>query len=450
MHRLVIIVVDGNGTLCAEARPSLIARGYDVKEVSGELELRRYCSDGAPAIILLGAQGDSPRRTVDLIQRLREGPASIPIVVAARNSSEELAVAVFRAGACDYLRGPVSADDVVASIDRSVTQSASAAEASERGPLAGGEQLIGASPAARALQAKLLRVAATHANVLLTGETGTGKELAARLIHTNSPRRHKPFVSINCAAIPEGLLESELFGFEKGAFTGAQGTYAGKLQLAHDGTTLFDEIGDMSLTAQAKILRAIETKEVYRLGGTRGNSVNIRMIAATNQHLEQLVTEGRFRKDLFFRLNVVRIHLPALRERREDIPQLLDHYVRETSRQFRRHVEGFSSAAVDRLTRYDWPGNIRELKNLVEAVFVNLSSHPVRWLDLPEPLEQDASTPGPELDRERDQLLSALLETNWNKSRAAERLSWSRMTVYRKMAKYRLTKESAYPLAVNS
>ena len=450
MHRLVIIVVEGNGTVCAEARPSLIARGFKIADVSGETELRRCLSGGGRAIILVGAHGDSPHRTLDLIRRLRERRDSIPIIVAAQNSSEEMAVAAFRAGACDYLREPVSADDVVASIGRSLPLGPSDADPSEREPLLGGERLIGSSSAARALQVKLSRVAATHANVLLTGETGTGKELAARLIHTNSPRSHKPFVSINCAAIPDGLLESELFGYEKGAFTGAQGTYPGKLQLAHNGTAFFDEIGDMSLTAQAKILRAIETKELYRLGGMKGNSVDIRLIAATNQDLERLVTERRFRKDLFFRLNVIRIHLPALRERREDIPLLLDHYVRETSRQFRRRVDGFSPAAVQRLTRYDWPGNIRELKNVVEAVFVNLSPHPVRWLDLPEPLEKDAGAPEPGLDRERDQLLSALLETNWNKSRAAERLSWSRMTVYRKMAKYHLTRESASPFAVNS
>jgi DNA-binding NtrC family response regulator len=447
-HRPVLIVVEGDWALSAETRGLLLEGGFEIRDAASEPDVDRLVSRGGSMVLLVGANGGAPRRSLDLIRRVHESHGSVPIVAAARNSSEELAVAVFRAGACDYLRDPIATRDCVTAIWRAIAPRHVAAEVSEPVRLVGGEQLIGASPAARALQAKLLRVAATHANVLITGETGTGKELAARLLHANSPRRHKPFVSINCAAIPDGLLESELFGYEKGAFTGAQGTYAGKLQLAHDGTTLFDEIGDMSLAAQAKILRAIETKEVYRLGGTRRNAVDIRMIAATNQNLEKLVSEGRFRKDLFFRLNVVRIHLPALRERREDIPLLLDYYVHATSREFRRHVDGFCAAAVKRLTRYDWPGNIRELKNVVEAVFVNLPAHPVKWLDLPE-LVQDSATSAPDL--ERDQLLSALLETNWNKSRAAERLSWSRMTVYRKMAKYHLRKEDSAPLiAVNS
>ena len=232
--------------------------------------------------------------------------------------------------------------------------------------------LIGSSLAIWKVKTYLHKVAMTDSHVLITGETGTGKELAARYIHRHSARRAKPLVTINCAALPDGLFESELFGYERGAFTGASSSYSGRLKLADAGTVLFDEIGDMSPYAQAKILRLIETKEVYPLGGRRSIPLDIRIIAATNRDLERQVSKNEFRQDLYFRLNVVRVQLPPLRERKEDIPLLTEHFVQEFGARLGRQIEGFSDEATERLLNYDWPGNVRELMNLVERIFIDL------------------------------------------------------------------------------
>jgi DNA-binding NtrC family response regulator len=307
--------------------------------------------------------------------------------------------------------------------------------------LAGGDRLLGGSACMQSLRAYLARVAPTGTNVLITGETGTGKELVAELIHANSGRRG-PFVAINCAAIPDGLLESELFGFERGAFTGATAPYEGKLRLAGGGTVFLDEVGDMSPFAQAKLLRTIENREVYRLGGRRPVPLDVRVLAATNEDLERLVEQGRFRKDLFYRLNVARVHLPPLRERADDVPALLEHCLGELHRQGRARASGFSTDALECLSRYPWPGNVRELRNVVEVLALGVRQGPVQLADLP-PAVRDAP-PGDVAaedgtDEERNRLLSALRTTRWNKSRAAQQLQWSRMTVYRKMAKYAIT-----------
>ncbi|MBW2121697.1 MAG: sigma-54-dependent Fis family transcriptional regulator, partial [Deltaproteobacteria bacterium] len=294
-------------------------------------------------------------------------------------------------------------------------------------------------------KAYLLKVAATDSTVLITGETGTGKELAAEMIHKKSPRHKKPFVCINCAALPDTLLESELFGFERGAFTGALASKQGKFELARGGTVLLDEIGDMSHYAQAKLLRAIEKKEVSHLGGKQDIPVDVRVIAATNQDPEQMVAQGKFRKDLYYRLNVARIHLPPLHDQKEDILCLLNHYMAEMNRRFRRRVEGFTEEALASLLHYDWPGNVRELKNLLEATFINLPSRRITFLDLPEPFRRRLKEVRNIPQAERNRLLSALFATNWNKSKAAQKLSWSRMTLYRKMAKYHIVTKPCPP-----
>jgi len=299
--------------------------------------------------------------------------------------------------------------------------------------------MIGHGPRMREINAYIERLATTESTVLITGETGTGKELTAELIHGASRCQQRPLVCINCAAMPDSLLESELFGHERGAFTGAHVASAGKLKQADGGTVLFDEIGDMSPYAQAKILRLIESKEIERLGGQRSIPVNVRVIAATNQDLERLMEEGRFRKDLYFRLNVVRIHLPALRDRKEDLPALLDRYVQQFSRSLGREVLGFTEEAMAALLRHDWPGNVRELRNVVEAVFTTLRSPSISLTDLPPACRHAPGDTGETFpDAERDRLLAALTSTRWNKSKAAEQLHWSRMTLYRKMAKYHI------------
>jgi transcriptional regulator with PAS, ATPase and Fis domain len=302
--------------------------------------------------------------------------------------------------------------------------------------LLGSQGMIGDSASLQEIKVYLLKLAAADSNTLITGETGTGKELVAALIHQNSRRQQKPFVCINCAAIPDSLLESELFGYERGAFTGAHTLKEGKLKLADGGTVFFDEIGDMSAYAQAKILRAIESKAVDRLGGKKSIPLDIRVIAATNRNLEQLLAEEKFRPDLYFRLNVARIHLPPLRERKEDLLALCHFYIDEMNRRFGQSVAGFTEETFAAPLRYDWPGNVRELKNLIEAAFINQPTHQIALHDLPSQFRQRLNEAEGLPQGERDQLLNALFATNWNKSLAAQKLHWSRMTLYRKMIKY--------------
>ncbi len=286
------------------------------------------------------------------------------------------------------------------------------------------------------------KAAASTSTVLITGETGTGKELAAEFIHNKGQRRNKPFICIDCAAIPDGLLESELFGHTKGAFTGADDPREGLLTAANGGTIFFDEIGDMSLLAQAKILRVLERREVCRLGGVQRTQLDIRFLAATNQNLEMMVSSGSFRKDLFFRLDVVRINLPPLRDRRADIPLLVNHYRRQFSCRAGCPSPEFSDECLQCLLRYDWPGNIRELRNILENLFLGPVPEQIRPEHLPERLNFLKRREGNLSQTERDLLISALFSAKWNKSKAAEKLHWSRMTVYRKIAKYGISKAS--------
>jgi DNA-binding NtrC family response regulator len=302
--------------------------------------------------------------------------------------------------------------------------------------------MIGLSAPMRELRREMEKAAASTCAVLITGETGTGKELAAEFIHKHGLRRSKPFVCINCAAIPDSLFESELFGHAKGAFTGADDSREGLLTAADGGTILFDEIGDMSLFAQAKVLRVIEHKEVCCLGGVRQKQLDIRFLAATNQDLDTMVCHCNFRKDLFYRLNVVRIDLPPLRDRRADIPLLVDHYVRQFSAKAGCSIPEFSDECLECLSRYEWPGNIRELKNTLENLFLGPIPEQIRPEHLPERLRFLKEQPGDLSKSERDSLLSALVSARWNKSQAAEKLHWSRMTVYRKIAKYGISKDT--------
>ncbi len=300
------------------------------------------------------------------------------------------------------------------------------------------ETIIGKSNPIKHVKDYLLKVAAVDCNVFITGETGTGKELVAEQIHINSSRKENPFICINCAAIPENLVESEMFGYEKGAFTGAVSSRKGKLELVAGGSAFFDEIGDMSLFAQAKILRALEQKEVYHIGGKNSIPVSARFIAATNHDPEYLLKKGKFREDLYYRLNVARVHLPPLRERKEDILLIMNRFLQDLNIKFGRNVEGFSSEVLNSLIKYDWPGNIRELKNIMEASFINMPLKKITFTDLPvlfqKRLKEHESLPY----KEKDRLMSALYTANWNKSKAARQLQWSRMTLYRKMAKYNI------------
>jgi DNA-binding NtrC family response regulator len=440
MRPATVLVAWDDATLRPGVVRLLQARGLEVTEAWTAARLRLKLDTGEPSVLVLGALAGSGG-PLQLAGEIRRQHRHLRIVVLMSESSEELAVGALRLGVVDYFRAPFPLDDVAASVARALEEPEGPAPSAHRAHEA--PMLLGTSEAIRAINRYITRVAASQSTVLVTGETGTGKELTAGLIHRLSTRRRRPFVCINCAAIPETLLESELFGFERGAFTGALAARTGKLQQADRGTIFLDEIGDMSVTAQPKILRAIETKEIHPVGARARIPVDVRVIAATNHELDRQVQDGQFRQDLFYRLNVARIHLPPLRERREDLPPLLAHYVGVFNQQLGYHVQGFTPEAAAYLLRYAWPGNVRELRNLVEAVYIGEPSELITVRDLPEAFRRGIEATEKLSEDERTRVLSALFETNWNKSHAAHRLHWSRMTLYRKMAKHHIATSRA-------
>jgi DNA-binding NtrC family response regulator len=392
--------------------------------------------DGSATLIVLIGSEEFCQPFLRSFQELRAQQTVPPLVVVAQRSSEAFAISSLRAGAAEYLSEPLDPTTFGQSISRWVPEVGLAGP--QETDLQGGEVLVGGSANMQALRRQVRRVSATDCNVLITGETGTGKELVAQLIHQNSPRKAHPLISINCAAIPDSLLESELFGYERGAFTGAGWTNQGKLMTANRGTVFFDEIGDMSRYAQAKILRAIETKEVQRLGATRSYNTDIRILAATHHNLDELASVDTFRRDLYFRLNVGRIHVPPLRERKADIASLVDRMVQDLNRKLGRKIEGASKDAVRGLAQYDWPGNVRELKNVIEKIFISRESGQIGAEDVSGVLPTKAPQVQTASEAELRGLQEALATCNGNKSKAAEKLNWSRMTLYRKLAKYKV------------
>jgi len=398
-------------------------------------------------LVILGPSIVRADSILDLARSIRQLAPGIALLVLTSGSSEDLAIAALRAGINEYVKCPFSSGELTEAVRNCVAQRVLRPRIYDNGENGGGEEnygVVGNSAAIRDVRARMKKMAATSSNVLITGETGTGKELVADLVHKHSPRRQNPFVTLNCAAIPDALLESELFGYERGAFTGAASRQEGKVKAADGGSVFLDEIGEMSPYGQAKLLRMIEGKEIQRLGRNGRIAVDIRIIAATNQDLELMVSEGRFRKDLFFRLNVTRIHIPPLRERKEDLPILIDHYIHHFNHRFRRDVERLSDEAMDALLAYEWPGNVRELKNLLEAIFVELPAEGERYPRLPTLFRRRCEELRATSGDERDRLLWALSITNWNKSKAAVKLSWSRMTVYRKMSQYNISNDGGH------
>jgi DNA-binding NtrC family response regulator len=417
VRRLTVVTEDGALRECL--RTSLCGSGLF------ELEFQ-----GLPELIMLGCTGRFPEKNFAAVCHLGGKAGKIPIILVTTRGSEDLAVQALRHGVAAYITVPFVFPELESLMLSLFPQSR------ETG-LAGGECMVGVSATIQEIKGYVEKVARTMSNVLITGETGTGKELIAQLVHKNSTRADKPFLCINAACVPDTLLESELFGYERGAFTGAHGPQDGKLKFADGGTVFLDEIGDMSPYAQAKMLRVIESKEIQRLGARKPQPVDFRIIAATNRDLDSLSTTDGFRRDLFFRLNVARIHLPPLRERKEDILPVAHFFREENNRKFRHDTSGFTGLAEQLLLGHHWPGNIRELKNTIEAAFINLEPG-ANLVDLPAPLcrvlERKDTLPADELE----QILRALSETHWNKTRAAEKLHWSRMTLYRKMSRYHL------------
>jgi DNA-binding NtrC family response regulator len=403
---------------------------------------------------------------MEILGRVKAYDPTIVVVLVTAVRDIRTAVEAMRLGAYDYLVKPFDVDEIFLLVQRGLEKralerevidlrSALAPTASTLG--AGFEGLVGRHPAMVRLFQLITQVAATPTTVLITGESGTGKELVARAVHRRSDRGDQPFVAVNMAAIPDTLLESELFGHEKGAFTGAMARRLGKFELAHGGSVFLDEIGSLRLELQAKLLRVLQEREVERIGGVRPIPVDVRVIAATNVDLKKAVREQRFRDDLFYRLNVVPLHLPPLRERREDIPVLVEHFVRKIARECHRDVRAVSAGALEVLTRYDWPGNVRELENVIHRAVVLARGPALHLQDIP----FDVALPetGPRVDGEesglplrdacdrfeRHYVLRALEQVHWNVSRAARVLGVHRNTILAKLAGWNIHRPGNAP-----
>lgn len=390
-------------------------------------------SEAEPDVLVVELSGEHACPGARGIRKFRKAYPSLPVVVISGGNSAAVTQQAVRLHVDDFFTLPAQHAEFTDTVMTLAAGQETPAKSLEQ---QGG--LLGNSPKMVALRKYVSRVALTDSSVLIMGETGTGKELVANAIHKGGARRDKPFLTVNAAAVPDALLESELFGYEKGAFTGAYARHLGKLRQAHGGTIFFDEIGDIGFGAQAKLLRAIESGEVQPLGASRGTSVDVRLIAATNRDLEAMVRAREFREDLFYRLDVVRIDMPPLRDDREDVPQLLAHFVETFNRRFGREVRGFRPDAAELLAAYDWPGNIRQLRNLVESCFVNVTSELIGIEDFPAHFRQGLESKLDSLSL--PSLLRALEAANWNISRAAWQLQCSRMTVYRRMAQFRVSR----------
>ena len=387
---------------------------------------------------------------IEALRRIRSFNPFLPVLIMTAYSSVDTAVGALKAGAFDYLHKPLDFDELRKGLERAVAHGqvrrGEAREATGSVPAG----MIGDSAAMRALFAMIASVAPSEASVLVLGESGTGKELVARALHEGSARSGRRLVTVNCAALAENLLESELFGHEKGAFTGAQRQRDGLFVQADGGTLFMDEIGEMPLALQAKLLRALQQGEVQRLGSDRPVRVDVRIVAATNRDLEAEVRAGRFREDLFYRLNVIALSVPALRERPEDIPLLARHFLGRFAQRNRKSIRGFTPRAMDLLLRHDWPGNVRELENAVERAVILAPGETITEGDLPAVLRADTDhagssgksqeTPGGMSleDAEREAIARTLEMAGGNKSEAARVLGVTRVTLRSKMKKFGL------------
>ena len=390
---------------------------------------------------------------IEALRRIHAYNPAIPVVIMTAYSSVDAAVEAIKIGAHDYLTKPLDFDRLRLALDKAldhrqfVEQEQSGASDESEFDSRG---IIGKSPAMEELLDMLRVVARSEATVLITGESGTGKELIASALHYNSPRRDQPFVKINCAALAESLLESELFGYEKGAFTGADRRRDGKFMQADRGTLFLDEIGETTAAMQAKLLRVLQEKEVQRIGGQETLTVDVRMIAATNRVLEEEVSRGAFREDLYYRLNVVALQVPALRERKEDIPLLAEFFVERFARRNRRKVEGITPRCMDMLINYSWPGNVRELENAIERGVILMRGDYLDDSVLPLPVQKAFAEPQGESasgisaapstleEAEKMVIMKVMQEAEGNKSEAARRLNITRKTLLSKLNKYGL------------
>ena len=444
-----ILVVDDEPAIQTTLRGVLEDEGYRVTTVGSGEDALRFVTEEHPDVVFLDIW--MPKKDgLDTLAELKRARPEAPVIMISGHGTIETAVKATRLGAYDFIEKPLSLEKTLLAVTRALEHTRLAREnAHLRARLDVRTEIIGESEVVRAMREQIATAAPTSGRVLVHGENGSGKELVARAIHALSARREQPFIEVNCAAIPEELIESELFGHEKGAFTGAVARRRGKFETADGGTLFLDEIGDMSLKTQAKVLRALEEQVVERVGGREPVKVDVRVIAASNRELPALIAQGQFREDLFYRLAVIPIEVPPLRERRDDIPLLVDHFVALFCAENGKRLKTVSGEALAYFVAYDWPGNIRELRNMVERLVIMTSGDVIGSDDLPSPLRpKDAAALGADGQRslkeardgfERAYILAELRAHDWNMTRTAERLGIERSHLYRKIKTYGIT-----------
>ena len=446
--RGVVLVVDDEPAIRESLRMILEFEGYRVEEASGGREALVRLGKQTPDAVLLDIK--MPEMDgLDVLTAFRERGYDMPVVIITGHGDVSTAVEATRRGAYDFFEKPLERDRVLVSLRNAVESYRLQQEAAKPGS----DELIGSSVVMRQLRATFEKAAPTPATVLITGESGTGKELVAAAVHRLSSRRQKTLVQVNCAAIPEDLIESELFGHEKGSFTGAVRKQVGKFVAADGGTIFLDEIGDMSARTQAKVLRVLQSGEVEPVGAQRTVTVDVRVIAATNRNLEQAIEEGEFREDLFYRLNVIPIRTPPLREHLEDIPELVDYFVRQYARSNNYRPKVFGEEALEQLRALPWKGNVRELKNVVERLLILAPNDEVRRQDVVTSLGDGrpgltgalaAAKTLRELraSAEKIFLVRKLREHDWNVTATAKSIDTPRSNLYKKMEQYQIERES--------
>ena len=455
MAKQRILVIDDEPLMREYVEEALLRSGYQVEAVSSGREAVTALKAKAFDVVVTDLKM-APMDGLEVLRHVRTEYPDTRCIVMTAYGTIETAVAALKEGADDYILKPFSPDALEVAVTRALERARITQENQYlRAELNKGYDfgaMVGDSPAIKKVYEQVARVADSRATVLVRGESGTGKELVARAIHHSGPRRSHPFIKVNCAALSAGLLESELFGHEKGAFTGAHERRIGRFELADGGTLLLDEISEIGIELQPKLLRALQEREFERVGGSTPIETDARIVATSNRALEQAVEKGQFREDLFFRLNVIPIHLPPLRERKEDIPALLDHFIRRFAQENARDVEGLSPAARTLLLGYDWPGNVRELQNAIERAVVLSRARLLEPSDFSlgglRGAQAVASGPAPSgaqefvgktvADMEKDLILRTLEYCGQNRTKAAEVLDISIRTLRNKLNEYKL------------
>jgi two-component system nitrogen regulation response regulator NtrX len=450
-----ILVVDDEEGIRGALSQLLEYEGYDVRMGSSGADAIAEYTRWRPHLVFLDVKM-AGMDGLEALKKIRDLDPTATVVIISGHATIRTAVEATQLGAYDILEKPLDTDRILVLLRNALSQLDLQKENARLREAVEPYQIVGRSAAIRALQEKIEKVASTPARVLITGENGTGKELVARALHRGSPRASKPFVEVNCAAIPGELIESELFGHVKGSFTGAISDRAGKFEQANRGTLFLDEIGDMSLAAQAKVLRVLEDNVLTRIGGSKPISVDVRVIAATNKNLELEIGAGRFREDLYYRLNVVPIHVPSLRERRDDIPLLAEYFVSLLTAREGIVPRTLKTDAIERLGALDWPGNVRELRNTIERLLILSSGNEITSRDVDRlggqrtlddtglaSLSQCKTFEEFKDAAERAFLLAKLREFEWNVSETARAVEMPRSNLYKKIERYSLTRETS-------